>query len=322
VKGVKEPSIGKQLKPKALTIVMAHVQTSRGLTELRKLFRDEINVYGKRVLDIGCGKGRAVLQADNEGAKKCVGLDVDFATLRSQWGVNFKDLWHNLSWKEGSRSEVIKVKTCEDLPVKDASFDIVICSFIFPYVEDKLALLKEVVRVLAPGGRAYIVNTEGYSSYTSVLRAWSNAFLLADERCGKRLKRLKKITEERELTYDKWRKETDPDAAEFGSVLEAGIAVTSEEKEFRVNDMKMKFSNFYALFRKVIEKSDHLKLTQSGLGVVLEKSARFEEKEYSKFVSRMEKANERLMMNINLCKQDELRPLPAILSVFDRRVLD
>jgi len=300
---------------------MAQVQTGRGLTELRALFRDEMNVYGKRVLDIGCGQGRAVSQADNEGAKRCVGVDVDFGTLRSHWGINFRDLWHNLGWKEGSRSEVIRVKTCESLPLKDVSFDIVICSFIFPYVEDKLGLLNEIVRVLAPGGRAYIANAGGYGSYTSMLKAWSNAFLLADERCGKRLKRLKGIIEGRELTYDKWRKEKDPDAAAFGNMIDAGITTTSDEREFRIDDMKMKISNFYVLFRRVMEKCDHLILTQSGIGAVLEKSALFEEKDSRIFALRAEKANKYLMLNINLGKQDNLRPLPAILSVFDRRVL-
>lgn len=301
---------------------MAQMVTGRGLTELRGLFGDEINVYGKRVLDIGCGEGRTVLQAEKEGAKKCVGVDVDLATLRRQWGVNFTDLFHNLSLKESLRSEVIRVKTCRDLPLKDASFDIVICSFVIPYVSDKLGLLKEAVRLLAPGGRIYIISSGGYSVYTSILKAWSNAFLLADERCGKRLKHLKLITEERELTYDKWRKEKDIDVSAFGEIIDKGISLPSDDKEFKINDMKMELSNFYVLFGKIIGKCDKLAMRKSRLGVIIEKSGQFKEKDYNGFAASAEKANKYLMMNINLKKQDSLRPLPAILSVFDKKVLE
>ena len=300
---------------------MARIETGRGLSELRMMFRDEMPVYGKRVLDIGCGQGRAVLQAEKEGAKRAVGVDVDLSMLRSQWGANFTDLFSKLSWKESLRSEVIRVKSCRNLPLKDASFDIVICSFVLPYVSDKLGLLREAVRLTAPGGRIYLINVGGYSSYTSLHRAWSNGFLLADERCKKRLGRLKGIIEERELTYSKWRKETDPDAAAFGEIIDESISIPSDEKEFRINDMKVMLSNFYVLFGRLIGKSDKLAMRQSGIGMIIEKSEKFEEKDYKRFASSAENASKYLMMNINLGKQDDLRSLPTILSVFDKKVL-
>ena len=131
------------------------------------MLSDTILVDGKRVIDIGCGEGNVLAQAEKEGAVSCIGIDADLGILRKHRGVNLTDLAHRLGLRQKMHSEVIRVNTCEKLPLKDSCADVVICSFIFPYINDKFSLLREVIRILEPGGRAYIVSAGVYSKYTT-----------------------------------------------------------------------------------------------------------------------------------------------------------
>lgn len=99
---------------------------------------------GERVLDVACGTGVVTrLAAERVGASGAVaGLDVNPAMLavarRESPGVR---------WYEAS---------AESMPLPDASFDVVLCQMGLQFVADKLAALREIRRVLAPGGRALI----------------------------------------------------------------------------------------------------------------------------------------------------------------------
>ncbi|MDP8931981.1 MAG: methyltransferase domain-containing protein, partial [Actinomycetota bacterium] len=50
--------------------------------------------------------------------------------------------------------------SAEDMPLPDASFDVVLCQIGLQFVPDKLAALREMRRVLAPGGRL-VLNAPG-----------------------------------------------------------------------------------------------------------------------------------------------------------------
>jgi SAM-dependent methyltransferase len=98
---------------------------------------------GERVLDLACGTGAAARRAaDLVGAKgSVVGLDLNPAMLAvAQAGPHGA----RIVWKQGVAAE---------LPFPDASFDVVLCQQGLQYFPDKPAALREVRRVLKPGGR-------------------------------------------------------------------------------------------------------------------------------------------------------------------------
>lgn len=100
---------------------------------------------GERVLDIACGTGNAALRAAERGAR-VTGVDlaerlVRVAATRAQAaGVDARFL----------------VGDAEQLPVPDASADAVLSVFGVMFAPGAARAAAEIVRVLAPGGRALV----------------------------------------------------------------------------------------------------------------------------------------------------------------------
>ena len=106
---------------------------------------------GDAVLDIGCGAGVdtiiAAMKAGPTG--KSVGIDIVPEMLqRAESNLGLTDL-HNVTFRQTSG---------EDLPFADAAFDAVISNGVINLIPDKAALLKEVMRVLKPGGRLMLAD--------------------------------------------------------------------------------------------------------------------------------------------------------------------
>ncbi|MGH8635175.1 MAG: class I SAM-dependent methyltransferase [Burkholderiales bacterium] len=103
---------------------------------------------GERVLDLACGTGLlARLAAPEVGpAGQVTGLDFNSGmlavarTLPSPSGAS-------ITWVEGSASAM-------DIP--DASFDVILCQQGLQFFPDKPKALREMRRVLAPGGRVLL----------------------------------------------------------------------------------------------------------------------------------------------------------------------
>lgn len=102
---------------------------------------------GERVLDIACGTGVVTrLAAERVGPEsKVTGLDLNpgmLAVARSSTPDNL-----TIEWMEGN---------AEAMPLEDGGFDVVLCQMGLQFVPDKDAALREMRRVLAPGGRIHI----------------------------------------------------------------------------------------------------------------------------------------------------------------------
>ncbi|GAA1654570.1 class I SAM-dependent methyltransferase [Actinoplanes couchii] len=100
---------------------------------------------GARVLEIGCGTGNlSAALVRRTPAVKVVGIDPDRAALaRARRKVPDGEFRH--AW-------------AADLPLPDGAVDVVLSSLMLHHLDDPVAGLREVARVLAPGGRLHIVD--------------------------------------------------------------------------------------------------------------------------------------------------------------------
>ncbi len=96
---------------------------------------------GDRVLDIACGTGAATRYAASitGAATPPVGLDIAPGMLSVAHSIN-----PEIDWRQGN---------AEALPFDDNCFDRVICQYGLMFFPDPVKAQKEMIRVLAPGGR-------------------------------------------------------------------------------------------------------------------------------------------------------------------------
>ena len=116
---------------------------------------------GDRVLDVGCGEGRHSIGAWLEAKVDVTGIDLsekDLATAEQR--KEEASPW--LNGDDNGRSLTFQQADATQLPFADHSFDKVICSEVLEHIPDYQAVLKEIRRVLKPGGLLAI----------SVPRAW------------------------------------------------------------------------------------------------------------------------------------------------------
>ncbi|MEM9939386.1 MAG: methyltransferase domain-containing protein [Pseudomonadota bacterium] len=111
---------------------------------------------GDRVLDLGCGEGRHVHGLHMLGGLDIVGIDLDEPSLeKAREGLDYLDqLDDGPKSKGGSTKFATGDATALDFP--DDHFDAVICSEVLEHLPDYDAALREMRRVLKPGGRLCI----------------------------------------------------------------------------------------------------------------------------------------------------------------------
>jgi SAM-dependent methyltransferase len=119
---------------------------------------------GQAVIDIACGTGVLAREAAKRVAPggKVVGLDRNDGMLAMARRVA-----PAIEWRSGR---------AEALPFADQSFDAVVSQFGLMFFEDRNAALKEMWRVLRPGGRlavavwALLDQSPGYAAMTDLLQ--------------------------------------------------------------------------------------------------------------------------------------------------------
>lgn len=105
--------------------------------------QDFLKQHGKNahILDFGCGDGRLFSLFTKYGATRITGIDPSSAMIAGAHELN-----------RTSDSVTAEVQTAATLPYGDATFDCIVSNFALHYVKDTVDTLKELYRVLKPGG--------------------------------------------------------------------------------------------------------------------------------------------------------------------------
>ena len=111
---------------------------------------------GERVLDIACGTGLiARLAAERVGRTGNVtGLDLNPGMLSFAASITSPDPATSapITWREASAT---------NMPLPDAAFDVVYCQLGLQFFPDRPAAMREMYRVLVPGGRLGLMVWQG-----------------------------------------------------------------------------------------------------------------------------------------------------------------
>jgi demethylmenaquinone methyltransferase / 2-methoxy-6-polyprenyl-1,4-benzoquinol methylase len=110
----------------------------------RELVRAAAPRDGERVLDVATGTGMVAAELLARCRCSVVGVDQSAAMLAAAR--------ERFAGADPARIELIEGEA-ETLPFADASFDVVTFTYLLRYVEDPAATVRELARVLRPGGR-------------------------------------------------------------------------------------------------------------------------------------------------------------------------
>jgi demethylmenaquinone methyltransferase/2-methoxy-6-polyprenyl-1,4-benzoquinol methylase len=116
----------------------------------RALVRGIAPQPGQRVLDVATGTGMVAFELAASGRCEVVGLDQSEAMLGSARArlSHSGDLAGRMTFVQGQ---------AERLPFADAEFDALTFTYLLRYVDDRAATMRELARVVKPGGRIGMV---------------------------------------------------------------------------------------------------------------------------------------------------------------------
>jgi SAM-dependent methyltransferase len=119
---------------------------------------------GARVLEVGSGAHGLVFYFGARHAVGCDPLACDYAALFPAW----------------QRRAQTVAAAGERLPFADSSFDVALCDNVVDHAEDPARIVRELARVLAPGGLLYFTVNFHHAVYRAAARlhaAWNAAGL-------------------------------------------------------------------------------------------------------------------------------------------------
>ncbi|MGV9452934.1 class I SAM-dependent methyltransferase [Streptomyces sp. NPDC003635] len=108
---------------------------------------------GSAICDVVCGTGRLALSFADEYPDRLVGVDEDPASLEA------------FRRRAARRSAAVRTvrAAAEELPFPDASFDLVVSGLAAHRFGDVPKAVREMTRLLRPGGRLAVIDLEGHA---------------------------------------------------------------------------------------------------------------------------------------------------------------
>ena len=134
------------MKEHTYPIMFRVEQTHWWYTGRRKILEEfvekicrEVTDRRPRILDVGCGTGANLLMLSKYGDAEGVDVSEDALAFCRERGL-----------------EKVRLGAGEELPYEDATFDLVTAFDVVEHMDDDLAGLREMRRVLRPGGRVLL----------------------------------------------------------------------------------------------------------------------------------------------------------------------
>jgi ubiquinone/menaquinone biosynthesis C-methylase UbiE len=157
---VTEPAIAAETYARWRTTVLGSVTES---VEASVVFGLAGPLQGQRVLDVGTGDGTYAIEAAVRGAK-VTGLDIKadmLDAMRARASARGVDV-------------VLRQGNAEALPFDDASFDVVTAVTVLCFVANARLAVREMARVLVPGGRLVLGELGRFSVWAAErrVRGW------------------------------------------------------------------------------------------------------------------------------------------------------
>jgi len=137
--------------------------THKSLDEFKALARRVSSQIpsGASVLEVAPGPGYFAIELAKLGAYRITGLDIS-RTLVEIAGAKAAEAGVNVDFRQGDAAH---------MPFAAESFDFLLCRAAFKNFTEPLPALKEMYRVLKPGGRALIIDLRRDASMQSISEA-------------------------------------------------------------------------------------------------------------------------------------------------------
>jgi len=157
-----------------LTAIIMLWGSKVGKISLREGVLDRLSLRGDEVvLDIGCGRGLFLVGAARRlNTGRAFGIDL--WKTEDQSGNSPQTTLENARAEEVASRVEIKTGDARQLPFETNTFDIIVSSWALHNIyhpEERAKALRQIARVLKPGGRLAIIDIRHTAEYVGVLRA-------------------------------------------------------------------------------------------------------------------------------------------------------